>query len=391
MTKILKTKNICIVTGSRAEYGLLKKLIKLIKRDKEFRLQLVVTGSHLSRKHGFTIQNITKDGFKIKNKINLSLKKDDAISLASSMSNGLLKFPKVFEKNKPDIIILLGDRYEIFIAAVAATLSRIPIGHIHGGEITKSSVDEAFRHSISKMSHLHFTATEEYKKRVIQLGENPKNVYCVGGLGVDNIKFKDLYSRHHLEKKLNIKFQKHIIIATYHPETLKKNSSKDNLLNLFVALDNLKDATVIFTMPNSDLESEEVQDLISKFISKRKNYYLFKSLGQKKYYSCCKYSNFMIGNSSSGLLEMPTFNKFTINIGERQSGRVKAKTVIDCSANSKDITRAIQYCMNKNNLKKIKKSYNPYGKGGASLKILNVLKKKNLKKLIIKKFFDLKF
>ena len=384
-------RKVCIVTGSRAEYGLLKKLLVLMKKDKTLNTQLIVTGSHLSKKHGLTVQNIVKDKIKIKNKIDLNLRKDDSISLANSMSTGLTKFVKVFNNNNPDVVILLGDRYEIFIAAVAATLLRTPIGHIHGGEITKSLVDEAFRHSISKMSHIHFTATEEYKKRVIQLGENPKNVYCVGGLGVDNIKSTNLYSRHDLEKKLKIRFQKQIVIATYHPETLKKNSSKNNLYNLFNALDTLKETTVIFTIPNSDLESVEIHNLISKLISKRKNFYLFKSLGQKKYYSCCKYSNFMIGNSSSGLLEMPSFKKFTINIGERQSGRIKAKTVIDCNTHFKDIIRAIQYCLDKKNLKKIKKTFNPYGNGGASLKIINILKKKNLKKLIIKKFFDIKF
>ena len=384
-------KKVCVVTGSRAEYGLLKKLLVLMKKDKTLNTQLIVTGSHLSKKHGLTVQNIVKDKIKIKNKIDLNLRKDDSISLANSMSTGLTKFVKVFNNNNPDVVILLGDRYEIFIAAVAATLLRTPIGHIHGGEITKSLVDEAFRHSISKMSHIHFTATEEYKKRVIQLGENPKNVYCVGGLGVDNIKSTNLYSRHDLEKKLKIRFQKQIVIATYHPETLKKNSSKNNLYNLFNALDTLKETTVIFTIPNSDLESVEIHNLISKLISKRKNFYLFKSLGQKKYYSCCKYSNFMIGNSSSGLLEMPSFKKFTINIGERQSGRIKAKTVIDCNTHFKDIIRAIQYCLDKKNLKKIKKTFNPYGNGGASLKIINILKKKNLKKLIIKKFFDIKF
>ena len=384
-------KKVCVVTGSRAEYGLLKKLLVLMKKDKTLNTQLIVTGSHLSKKHGLTVQNIVKDKLKIKNKIDLNLRKDDSISLANSMSTGLTKFVKVFNNNNPDVVILLGDRYEIFIAAVAATLLRTPIGHIHGGEITKSLVDEAFRHSISKMSHIHFTATEEYKKRVIQLGENPKNVYCVGGLGVDNIKSTNLYSRHDLEKKLKIRFQKQIVIATYHPETLKKNSSKNNLYNLFNALDTLKETTVIFTIPNSDLESVEIHNLISKLISKRKNFYLFKSLGQKKYYSCCKYSNFMIGNSSSGLLEMPSFKKFTINIGERQSGRIKAKTVIDCNTHFKDIIRAIQYCLDKKNLKKIKKTFNPYGNGGASLKIINILKKKNLKKLIIKKFFDIKF
>ena len=203
MTKTLKSKKICVVTGSRAEYGLLKNLLFLIKKEKLFKLQLLVTGTHLSKKHGLTVNNIVKDQFNIKNKVDLKLKKDDSYSLANSMSNGLSKFVKIFEKNKPNLIILLGDRYEIFIACIAATLCRLPIAHIHGGEITKSSLDEAFRHSISKMSHLHFTATNEYKKRVIQMGEKPANVYCVGGLGVDNINFSNLYTKLELKKVKN--------------------------------------------------------------------------------------------------------------------------------------------------------------------------------------------
>ncbi len=391
MTKTSKSKKICVITGSRAEYGLLKNLLFLIKKEKLFKLQLLVTGTHLSKKHGLTVNNIIKDQLNVKNKVDLKLKKDDASSIANSMSNGLSKFVKIFEKNKPDLIILLGDRYEIFITCVAATLCRLPIAHIHGGEITKSLVDEAFRHSISKMSHLHFTATNEYKKRVIQMGEQPKNVHCVGGLGVDNINFSNLYSKSELEKKLKIKFLKKIIIVTYHPETLKKKSSLLNLKNLFNALKTLRDTTIIFTMPNFDMESLVIYDLISNFILTRKNCYLFKSLGQKKYFSCLKYSDFMIGNSSSGLLEMPSFKKFSINIGERQSGRIKAKSVIDCRPKTKDIVKAINFSLNSNNKNKIKNVVNPYGTGGASKKIIKILKRKNFDNLILKEFFDIKF
>ena len=391
MTKTLKSKKICVVTGSRAEYGLLKNLLFLIKKEKLFKLQLLVTGTHLSKRHGLTINNIIEDKLNIKNKVDLKLKKDNSSSLANSMSYGLSKFVKIFEKNKPNLIILLGDRYEIFIACIAATLCRLPIAHIHGGEITKSLIDEAFRHSISKMSHLHFTATNEYKKRVIQMGEKPKNVYCVGGLGVDNINFLNLYSKSELEKKLKIKFLKKTIIVTYHPETLKKKSSLLNLKNLFNALKTLKDTTIIFTLPNFDIESVVIYKLISKFISRRRNCYLFKSLGQKKYFSCLKFSEFMIGNSSSGLLEMPTFKKFSINIGERQSGRIKAKSVIDCSPKTKSIIKAIKFSLNYTNKKKIKNVVNPYGTGGASKKIIKILKRKNFRNLILKEFFNIKF
>lgn len=389
--RISKSKKICVVTGSRAEYGLLKNFLFLAKEEKSFRLQLVVTGSHLSKKHGFTIRSITRDKLNVNNKIDLKLLKDDVPSIANSMSYGLTKFVKIFEKNKPNIIILLGDRYEIFTASVAATLCRIPIGHIHGGEITKSLVDEAFRHSITKMSHLHFTATEDYKKRVIQMGEASKNVYCVGGLGVDNIKSTKLLSKSDLEKELSIKFLKKLILVTYHPETLKKKSLLKNLKSLFSALKTMKNTTILFTMPNSDIDSINVYDSILKFINKRKNCYLFKSLGQKKYYSCCKYSDFMIGNSSSGLLEMPTFKKFAINIGDRQSGRQKAKSIIDCEPKAKNIIKAINFALNSANKRKLINVKNPYGTGGASKKIIKILKFKNLNNLILKDFFNIKF
>ena len=388
--KTSKIKKICVVTGSRADYGLLKNLLFLIKKEKSLSLQLIVTGSHLSKKHGNTFKEIVKDKFKIKNKVDLKLFGDNTLSITKSMALGLSKFVKIYEKNKPDIVILLGDRYEIFTACCAASLCRLPIGHIHGGEVTLSSLDEAFRHAISKMSHLHFTASQEYQKRVIQMGESPQNVFNVGGLGVDGIKQTSLYSKSLLEKKLNIKFLKKFVLVTYHPETLKKNSSKLNLKHLFEALSFMKDTTVIFTMPNSDIESLTIFKLIKKIVSKKKNYYLFKSLGQKKYYSCCRHSDFMIGNSSSGLLEMPSFKKFSINIGDRQLGRVKAKSVINCDTTTKSMIRAIKYSLNPVNKLKLKHVINPYGKGGASKKIVNILKNKKFDNLILKGFFDIK-
>ena len=387
---ISKIKKVCVVTGSRADYGLLKNLLLLIKKEKSLRLQLVVTGSHLSKKYGNTFKEIIKDNIEIINKIDLKLYGDGTLSIAKSMSLGFSKFVKVYEKNKPDIVILLGDRYEIFTACSAASLCGVPIGHIHGGEVTLSSIDEAFRHAISKMSHLHFTATQNYKKRVIQMGESPQNVFNVGGLGVDSIKKTPLYSKSVLEKKLNIKFLKKFILVTYHPETLKKNSSELNVKHLLKALNFMKDTTVIFTMPNSDIESLIIYRLIKKIVSKKKNYYLFKSLGQKKYYSCCRYSDFMIGNSSSGLLEMPSFKKFSINIGDRQLGRGKAKSVINCKINTISIIKAIKYSLNPVNKLKLKKVVNPYGKGGASKKIIDILKNKRFDNLILKGFFDIK-
>jgi len=384
-----KFKKICTVTGSRAEYGLLSRLLLKLKKDKFFHLQLIVTGSHLSSKYGSTVNEISKDLIKIDRKIDLKLFNDTSQGIGKSMSIALTGLVKNYEQLKPDIILLLGDRYEILIAAIAATLCRIPIGHIHGGELTEGVIDDVFRHSITKMSHIHFAATEKYKKRIIQMGESPKNVHCVGGLGVDSIQNKKLLNKKKLEEELKLKFLKKSILVTYHPETLSKKSSQNNFKHLINALKKLKDTTIIFTMPNSDMESSTITKLIKNFISLKKNSFLIKSLGQKNYYSCCKQVNCMIGNSSSGLLEMPSFKKFSINIGSRQKGRIKATSVIDCKPNSNDILKCLNFVFNENNQKKLKNIINPYGNGGAAKKITLILKKIKFMKIIHKKFFDL--
>lgn len=383
-------KNICVVTGNRAEYGLLKNLLFGLKKQRSIKLNLIITGAHLRKKYEYSYDEIKKDGFKKNVIIDLKLKKENSINLVKSMSVGLNKFCKVFKKLKIDLLVILGDRYEIMPAALAATMSRIPIAHIHGGESTKGLIDDAIRHSITKLSHLHFAATKIYRQRIIQMGENPKNVYNVGGLGVEAIKKIKLLDRFELEKKLKIKLNKKNILVCYHPETLNLKSSKKVFLEILQSFQNLKETNIIFTMPNSDEGSEIIYSLIKKFVKKNKNAFLFKNLGQLKFYSCCKHFDLILGNSSSGLLEMPSFKKATINIGNRQDGRIKAKSVINVNGNKSKIYKAIKFAYS-NNFKKIaRNTLNPYDNGNTSEKIINILKKRKPSNILNKSFFDIK-
>ena len=325
----------------------------------------------------------------MKKKINLKLKKDNSEGLSSAISLGLNKFVNLFKKLSPDSILVVGDRFEIFTAAVAATICRIPICHIHGGELTEALLDDVFRHSITKMSHVHFAATQIYKRRIIQLGEHPRRVFNVGGLGVDSIKTYKFLTKSEIEKILNFKFLEKNILVTFHPETLNKESTKKNFTSLLNALKKLKNTNIIFTMPNYDIDSSIIHTLILNFVKKNKDAYFFKSLGQKVYYSCCKYFDCMVGNSSSGLLEMPSFKKYTVNLGDRQKGRIKAASVINCKFRSNEIFRKINYALNKKNQLKILRVKNPYGNGGASKKIVSILERIKFKKIINKKFYDI--
>ena len=380
---------ICVVTGSRAEYGLLQNLIYRIKKDKKLKLQLIVTGSHLSKKFGDTFKQIKKDNFKIKKKINIKIKKDNSGNIINSISNGIFAFAKAFKTLSPKLILILGDRYEIFAAAIAAHYSRIPIAHLHGGETTLGSLDESVRHAITKLSHFHFVANDRYKKRVIQLGEIPSKVFTVGGLGVDNIKQTKLLDKQKLQRAIGIKFKKKNLIINFNSETLNKFSLKKNFNEILKALNSLKDTNLIFTLPNSDIDSSIIFSMIKKYVKKNKNAYVFASLGNLKFYSCLKYVDGMIGNSSSGLLEMPTFKKGTINIGERQTGRLICASIINTKPNKTNILKSIKILYSSDFKKKIKNTKNPYGNGGASKKIISILKKIKLDKILTKKFYDI--
>jgi len=379
---------ICVITGTRAEYGLLKKLMLGIKKEKKFKLCILVTGAHLSRKFGNTYRDIVKDGFKISRKIYINPNSDTSSGIVKSISSGMEGFVNAYKKLNPNLLLVLGDRHEIFSAVIAAHFSRIPIAHLHGGEATKGSTDEAIRHSITKMSHFHFVAAKEYKKKVVQLGENPRQVFNVGGLGVDNIRHTNLLSKGELESDLGLKFKKKNLLINFHPETLNKSSTKKIFNEILLALGKEADHTcLIFTMPNADLESGIIFKMIKKFVKKNKNSYFFRSLGSLRFLSCLNCVDGMIGNSSSGLLEMPSFKKGTINVGDRQKGRLEASSVINVKANRREITRGINILYNSKFQSRIKKTKNPYGNGGANKKIIKILKRIKLKNIIKKHFY----
>ncbi len=382
---------ICVATGGRADYGLLKKLILLIKKDNFFKLQTLVTGSHLEKKYGYTINEIKNDKIRITKKIFLNISSDTPEKISELISIGIKKFTMSIKDLKPDLILVLGDRYEIFSLVTAAHVMGIPIAHLHGGETTEAALDEAFRHSITKMSDLHFVANKIYQKRVRQLGENKKNIFSVGGLSVDQINIKELYTRSEIEKKLRIKLYKNIFLITYHPETLKQNKNNNDILPLLNSLKKLKNKNLIFTIPNSDTYNHKIYNQIKSFVGKHKNSHLFKSLGHKLYLSIINHSDCVIGNSSSGLSEAPYFKKPTINIGDRQKGRIKVKSIIDTEMNSKKISNALKKIEKTDFKKNLKNVISPYGSGGAGKKIIKILKKIDIKNLKSKKFFDLKF
>lgn len=390
----MSKRKICVVTGSRAEYGLLYWLLKEIESDKKLELQLIVTGMHLSPEFGLTYKEIEKD-FKIKKKININLTSDTAKGISRSMSIAQSSFSIAYNQLKPDILVVLGDRYEIFSAAISAMIARIPIAHIHGGEATEGLIDEAIRHCITKMSHIHFSATKEYSKRIMQLGEHPKRVFNVGGMGIENIKRLKLLNKKKFEKLINFKLGKKNILVTFHPVTLDKNTSKIHFQELLSAIDKLKDTNIIFTKANSDTDGKVINKMIDNYTKKNsKKSFAITSLGQLKYLSALQYMDFIIGNSSSGLLEAPSFKLGTINIGDRQDGRIKAKSIIDCLPNQKSISKAIKIVYSKKFKHSLKKIQNPYSNNiceYASKKIVEVLKSIQLENILKKKFFDIKF
>lgn len=385
----MKKKKICFVTGTRAEYGLLKSLIKKIKLSRQFELQIIVTGSHLTKDHGCTINEIYDDGLDINAEVQMLLSSDSDVGIAKSLGLGIIGFADVLQRLSPDLIIILGDRYEMLGVASTAMLFRIPIAHIHGGEKTEGLIDEAIRHSITKMSHIHFVATEEYAKRVTQLGENTHNIHVVGGLGVDSINSIDFLSKSEIEKRLDFNFFSRNLLVTFHPETLEKSAANKQVEELLGALSGYKDVGLIFTASNADNEGKEIYKKITNFVNANKNAKLYKSLGQLIYLSCLRYVDGVVGNSSSGLLEAPSFKIGTINIGNRQKGRMQSNSIINCDPNLDSITSGIEKLYSdafKNTLKNVT---NPYGEGGASEKILNILIKQNFHNLIKKEFRDI--
>jgi len=384
-------KSVCVVTGTRAEYGLLRPLLNEISSSKKINLQLLVTGAHLSQKHGFTYKEIESDGFPIDWKVHMLNEENDAVGLTRAMAKALTGFADAYAVLKPDIVVLVGDRYEILIAAIAAMMASIPIAHIHGGEVTEGAIDEAIRHSVTKMAHLHFVAAEEYKLRVMQLGEDVGRIHLVGGLGVDCIKRISLLSKNELEERIGFKFGRKNLLVTFHPVTLENEDTEYQINELLAALAELNETHIIITMPNADPQSDLIRKRLDQFASSRANVKTYESLGQLKYLSIIPFVDAVIGNSSSGLLEVPSFKKPTINIGSRQNGRLKASSVVDCGAERSSILEALKLVYSNDFQDALKNVINPYGTGGASKFIVQILEGVDLDSLLIKKFNDTPF
>ena len=377
------------MTGSRADYGLLKRLMKLIDSDPEMKLQIIVTGSHLSSKHGLTYKEIEEDGFQIGFKVDIIENIIDAQSTARAMSKAQNEITKILSEIKPDLMVVLGDRYEILSAVISALLSGVPVAHIHGGEVTTGAIDDAIRNAITKMSHLHFTATEISNNRVIQMGEIPANTFNFGGLGVDALQSFNFLSQEEVEKYLGKKFGTKNLLVTYHPETISKKSASEQIQILLDALSLNKDINLIFTGVNTDPGSDEISRAINEFVQSNSNAKYYPSLGQSLYLSTLLYCDGVVGNSSSGILEAPTLKKATINIGNRQLGREMAESVINCELESSTIAKSIDEIYSENFKVVLSKVSNPYGRGGASLKIFEEIKKSDLSNLVVKSFHDL--
>jgi GDP/UDP-N,N'-diacetylbacillosamine 2-epimerase (hydrolysing) len=381
-------RKIAIVTGTRAEYGLLYWLIKGVHDDPEPELQLLVTGMHLSPEFGLTWKQIEQDGFPITKKIEILLSSDTSVGISKSNALALISFAEAFEELKPEIVVLLGDRTETFSAAQAALIAGIPIAHIHGGELTEGAYDDAIRHSITKMSHLHFTATDEYRKRVIQLGEQPETVFNVGAIGLDNIKKLQLLSRSDFEESIGHKLSENNLLITFHPVTLENRSAREQFQNLLEALDELNNTLLIFTKPNSDKDGRIIIQMIDEYVNSNSDKAVaFTSLGQLRYLSAIQYMDAIVGNSSSGIIEGPAFNVPTVNIGDRQKGRIMGPTIFNCAPVKKEISKALNNALK---FDKTQPHQHPYGEGNTSEKILGILK--NTKNINLKKrFYDITF
>ena len=379
---------ICIISSSRADYGILKNLITSFNSSNEFDLKLIVTGSHLSREHGYTVKEILSDGVKIDKRVPTINKTSSSIDIANNFSNTVSKMVSSISSLKPNVVLLLGDRYEIFATAISASILKIPIAHIHGGEITEGATDNAMRHCLTKLSHIHFVSNQVYKHRIIQMGEPPKSVYNVGALGVENLLNLELMNLNKLQNDLNFKFLKKNILITYHPVTLneKPTIGIDCILKV---LKNFNNVGLIFTLSNADIEGLMINKKILEFTNRNSNAISFFSLGQVKYLSCLKYCDLVLGNSSSGIIEAPSFNKFTVNVGNRQKGRLKSKSVIDVEINEQKINKVLNKILN-NDLNNNENNFlNPYYKKNTKKNILRILSKIDYNKLIEKKFYDI--
>lgn len=380
-------RRICVVTGTRAEFGLLRWVMEGITEASGLELQVIATGMHLSSAHGETATEILQAGFEIDCRVDMLLASDSRVAVAKSIGIGVVGFADAYQRLNPDVIVVLGDRFEILAAATAALIAGIPIAHIHGGEITEGAFDDSIRHAITKMSHLHFVAAQPYRDRVIQMGEQPDRVFLVGGLGVDAMMHVPLLSREQLESSLGIAFGNSSLLVTFHPVTM----ADDNLVQmqaLLAALDELENTQLIFTLPNADPDGNSLAALVNEYVKERDYAACFPSLGQQRYLSCLQFVDGVVGNSSSGLLEAPSFHVGTVNIGARQRGRLAATSVIHAAAQLDSIRVALSKLGSASFREGLKDATNPYGNGGASAKIVETLLRVDLASLSSKSFHE---
>jgi UDP-hydrolysing UDP-N-acetyl-D-glucosamine 2-epimerase len=384
-------RKICVVTGTRAEYGLLYWLMKGIQEDPELELQVLATGMHLSPEFGLTFRVIEADGFTIDSKVEMLLSSDTPVGIAKSIGLGVIGFADAFSRLQPDILVVLGDRFEILAAVQAAMAARIPIAHLHGGESTEGLIDEAIRHAITKMSHFHFVAAEPYRKRVVQMGENPEHVLNFGAPGLDNIKRMKLLTKNEFEEALHTKLGKINFLVTYHPVTLSDRNPAQAMQELFIALDAFKNAHIIITKPNADTDGRILCTMIDEYAERQRDRVLAStSMGQLKYLSALKHADVIIGNSSSGLTEAPALKKPTVNLGDRQKGRLRASSVIDCEETSASIVAAIEKALSADFQRSLPGVVSPYyGEGNASVRIKEYLKAVSLDGILQKKFYEM--
>lgn len=385
-------RKICVVTGTRAEYGLLCRLMRMIKESNNTQLQVVATNMHLSPRYGNTYKEIEADGFVIDKRVPIidETAPNDSHSTVLEMSRALSGFADAYSELKPDLLVVLGDRYEILAAAAAALIMRIPIAHISGGDVTEGAFDDAIRHSITKMSQLHFPTTEEYRKRVIQLGEQPDRVFNVGALGVENIKKMLLMGKEEIEKEIDFKINDTTILVTYHPVTLGNRTAKDDIEDFVSALEERKDVQVIFTMPNSDTGGQFIVDAINDFVAKNpERSKAYKSLGVVRYLSVMRQVAAVVGNSSSGLVEVPSFGIPTLNIGDRQKGRLAADSVYNCAPDRTAVLNGLDMVLSPAFRKKAAETHNPYEKENTAQTIYDVISTYPLEQLNQKHFYDI--
>lgn len=366
-------KKICILTATRAEYGLLKRIIERLIRSEEFDVRVAVTGMHLSPEFGLTYKEIEKDGIPIDRKIEMLLSGDTPASISKSMGVALIGFADYFEELRPDCLLVLGDRYETLAVCMAAMNQRIPIAHLYGGETTEGAVDESIRHAITKLSYLHMTSTAEYRKRVIQLGESPDRVHQVGAIGIENIKKMKLLSKKDLEQSIDFKLEQPYAVVTFHPVTLEENQVEQQMNDLLWAIDQQQDMKFVFTKANSDANGRIINRMIDEYVAEHQNTIAFASLGVLRYLSALNYADMVIGNSSSGLTEAPTFGIPTVNIGDRQKGRLQSESVINCIPERSAIEAAIQKAKSETFRSVASQKVNPYGDGETSEKVVSLL------------------